>query len=239
MLIEAWRRHYDCVRPHGGLINGHRSNAGVTTMCSLSLLFPVGAAYALIYYAVFRYFIVRFDLATPGREPASAAPLPALDIGGDGRASRFVEALGGRANLEAIDACTTRLRLIVRDQAAVDEGGLKRLGARGVIRPSPRDLQVVIGPTADQLARDMREVSSEREGKSGFDPLARAFGGVYNIRSATVQAGRIVVMLVDPDRADGSAIDAASPRGAVEIKPNRWQIIAGPTADDVVRALQQ
>jgi PTS system N-acetylglucosamine-specific IIC component len=33
------------------------------------LILVVGAAYAVIYYAVFRFMIVKFDLKTPGREP--------------------------------------------------------------------------------------------------------------------------------------------------------------------------
>ena len=36
------------------------------------LLLPVGAAYAAIYYGLFRWAIVRFDLPTPGREPLDA-----------------------------------------------------------------------------------------------------------------------------------------------------------------------
>lgn len=35
-------------------------------------LLPVGLAYAALYYAMFRYFIIRFDLPTPGRDVAGA-----------------------------------------------------------------------------------------------------------------------------------------------------------------------
>lgn len=73
------------------------------------------------------------------------------------RGARYLAALGGRGNLESIEACTTRLRLVVHDQQIVDEAQLKALGARGVIRVSDHGLQVVIGPIADQLAREMRD----------------------------------------------------------------------------------
>ena len=44
---------------------------------------------------------------------------------------------GRTANIRSVDACTTRLRLICDYfQSSVDEGALKRLGARGVVRPS-------------------------------------------------------------------------------------------------------
>ncbi|WP_179563036.1 N-acetylglucosamine-specific PTS transporter subunit IIBC [Sphingomonas sp. R3G8C] len=119
------------------------------------LLIPVGLAYAVIYYGVFRWAIVRFDLKTPGRDdapPASSdAPVPAGE-----RGQAFVLALGGAANLVEVGACTTRLRLVVADQAGVDEATLRSLGAKGLIRPSPRALQVVLGPQADQVAVEIR-----------------------------------------------------------------------------------
>jgi N-acetylglucosamine PTS system EIICBA or EIICB component len=33
------------------------------------VIIPVGLAFAVIYYAIFRFAIVKFDLPTPGREP--------------------------------------------------------------------------------------------------------------------------------------------------------------------------
>ncbi|WP_168557292.1 MULTISPECIES: N-acetylglucosamine-specific PTS transporter subunit IIBC [unclassified Novosphingobium] len=119
------------------------------------LLIPVGLAYAAIYYGVFRWAIVRFDLKTPGRDDAPPAssdgPVPARE-----RGQAFVLALGGAANLVEVGACTTRLRLVVADQAGVDEATLRSLGAKGLIRPSPRALQVVLGPQADQVAVEIR-----------------------------------------------------------------------------------
>src|SRR6202030_924212 len=68
----------------------------------------------------------------------------------------WISALGGAANLVSVDACTTRLRLLVANQAAVDEGALKQLGVRGLVRPSANTLQVVIGTLADQVAGEIR-----------------------------------------------------------------------------------
>ena len=42
------------------------------------------------------------------------------------------------------------------DQSRVDEAALKRLGARGMIKPSATALQVVVGAEADQVAGEMR-----------------------------------------------------------------------------------
>jgi PTS system N-acetylglucosamine-specific IIC component len=40
------------------------------------LLIPVGLLYAVLYYMIFRWAIVRFDLKTPGREPVSQTAAP-------------------------------------------------------------------------------------------------------------------------------------------------------------------
>ena len=141
------------------------------------LLLPIGAAYFGLYYGVFRFAIVRFDLRTPGREnvegvsPAmTAAPSGA---GAADRARSYITALGGAGNLELVTACTTRLRLTVRTQAKVDIGELKRLGARGVVKPSATALQVVVGPTADLLAGEIREAMASMAKESPTDPGSR------------------------------------------------------------------
>jgi len=121
------------------------------------LLLPIGAIYAGVYYGLFRLAIRRFDLKTPGRELEGEAPM--AQVSGEGQASRgaeFLVALGGAANIVSVDACTTRLRLAVRDHTALDEARLKALGARGIVRPSPTAAQIVLGPIADAVAMDIR-----------------------------------------------------------------------------------
>jgi len=195
------------------------------------MLLPIGAAYALIYYAVFRFAIRRWNLQTPGREVEAAAEGEATEIAG-GRGASFVAAMGGSTNLSEIAACTTRLRLIVVDPAQVDEPALKRLGARGILRPSASGVQVVLGPIADAVAMEMRaavesgpiaataraptpvtaapvqEVAAKAQ-TSLPDTLVRAMGGADNIVSASHHAGRWRVVLVDPSRQAGTAPDQA------------------------------
>jgi PTS system N-acetylglucosamine-specific IIC component len=179
------------------------------------MLFPVGAAYALVYYTLFRWVIVRFDLKTPGREPADDV-VPVLATGSaDEKALAFVAALGGAANLAAIDACTTRLRLTVRDTQAIDERALKALGARGVLRPSPTSVQVVIGGIADGLAMDMRaaldrpapaaSAAPSAAGRDNADvpaSLIAALGGADNVLTVERRPGRIRAQLRDSRQAD-------------------------------------
>ncbi len=81
-------------------------------------------------------------------------PRPMQDAGSRGQ--NFVAALGGVGNLKNVDACTTRLRLKVVDNNLIREADLKALGARGLIKPAPGSVQVVLGPIADMVADEIR-----------------------------------------------------------------------------------
>ena len=120
------------------------------------LLIPVGLAYFGLYYGLFRFFIVRFNLKTLGRETDEAAPR-AEPAGGSAPAYAWINALGSASNLRSVEACATRLRLVVADSGRIDERELKALGAHGVLRLADGALQVVVGPIADQLASEIRD----------------------------------------------------------------------------------
>jgi PTS system N-acetylglucosamine-specific IIC component len=196
------------------------------------LLLPVGAAYFVLYYAVFRIVIQRFNLATPGREAVAVAANPQSASGS--REEGFLAALGGAANLVSIDACTTRLRLIVADQSKVDEAALKALGARGVIRPSDKALQVVLGPIADQVAIDIRKVAAQGAKPvapgTDRDRLLATLGGSGNLSTLVARGSRLLVDVKDPAKVVEDALHDAAPRGAVRTAPTRWQLIIGPDA---------
>ncbi len=195
------------------------------------LLVPVGLVYAAVYYTVFRWVIVRFDLRTPGRDIVAADVTQAVAAGG--HAAAMIAALGGAANLVTIDACTTRLRLIVRDQRAIDEAVLKRLGARGVLRPSADGLQVIVGPTADSLARSLREAAAAGTGDAAL--LLAALGGAANVAAMRAISSRIIVSIRDEAQVDAAAVAAAG-RGAVRTEFRTWHVIIGPNAPAIVRA---
>jgi PTS system N-acetylglucosamine-specific IIC component len=129
------------------------------------MLLVQGVAFGAVYYAVFRALIVRFDLATPGREASEAPPQDAQSEEGEpveqsSVSRRCVDALGGLANLDEVDACITRLRLTLHDPGRVDEPALKALGAAGVIRVGPRGVQVVFGPRAERMAEEIKALQS-------------------------------------------------------------------------------
>jgi PTS system N-acetylglucosamine-specific IIC component len=205
------------------------------------LLIPVGLAYFGIYYATFRFAIVRFDLKTPGREPEGETPLAAVLTVDRPRGRAFVDALGGAANLASIDACTTRLRLVVADQAAIDEPALKGLGARGFVRPSPRDLQVVLGPIADEVAREMRDSLGApapavavvtapapvlaAADRSDAAAILAGLGGRANVREVEAAANRLLVRLADIAAIDIDALKRAGMRALANSAPGRAQLV--------------
>jgi PTS system N-acetylglucosamine-specific IIC component len=207
------------------------------------LLLPIGAIYFGLYYAVFRYAIQRFDLKTPGREPEDADTATADAGAGAGDAAGWVTALGGPANLEKVDACTTRLRLVVVDSQSIDEAALRRLGSRGIVRPSSNTLQVVVGPIADQLAGDIRRAL--RDGKApvarrapDIEALARAFGGQANLAGVEVFSTRLKLTMKDAKAVDIAVLKAAGFRGAVQIADAAWHVIVGPNAEATALALR-
>jgi PTS system N-acetylglucosamine-specific IIC component len=163
------------------------------------LLLPVGLAYAALYYGLFRYCIVRFDLPTPGRERQVAVPAMAVADDAGGVAAGYVAALGGAVNFASIDACTTRLRLVLHDRARADPERLRALGASGSVKIGERGLQVVVGPVADQLAGEMR--AHVAKGASTADWLA-ALGGAGNVVRSEAVAGRVLVTVKDASRVD-------------------------------------
>lgn len=75
-----------------------------------------------------------------------------------GAAAAMLKALGGRDNVRSIGHCITRLRLRLRDPAAVDEAGLRAAGAAGVLRRADGEMHVVIGPGVHALAREMEKL---------------------------------------------------------------------------------
>ncbi|MBU3892981.1 N-acetylglucosamine-specific PTS transporter subunit IIBC [Serratia sp. Tan611] len=132
------------------------------------MLIPQGLVFFVIYYAVFRFTITKFNLMTPGRELAVAGDeTDGYDVdaaaGKDENATttlarRYVSAIGGSDNLTGIDACITRLRLNVKDSALVNDALAKRLGASGVIRLNKQSVQVIVGTQAELIASAMRGV---------------------------------------------------------------------------------
>ncbi len=118
------------------------------------LLIPLGLLFGVVYYFLFVWFIRTFNLSTPGRVELETAEIPSSEGGRsvESLAAEYLKALGGRENVESLDACITRLRLVLKDASAVTDEPLKVLGCTGVLRSKGNTMQVVVGTKAEILA---------------------------------------------------------------------------------------
>ena len=135
---------------------------------NIPLLVGLGVAFFALYYFMFRFAIVKWNMRTPGREPdaefeaeqsANLTDDGGAAAGGSGspalaKAEQLIAAFGGRSNLVNVDACITRLRMEVGDKANVDQARLKALGAAGVIEVG-NNVQAIFGTQAEALKNDI------------------------------------------------------------------------------------
>ena len=97
--------------------------------------------------------------ATPARASAPAGVVPPVrDPDAARKASAYIAAVGGKANIVQVEACAeTRLRLVLRDQAQVREAALEAEGIAAVVKlDEGKTLHLLAGLNADQYAAEMR-----------------------------------------------------------------------------------
>jgi PTS system N-acetylglucosamine-specific IIC component len=220
------------------------------------LVFPVGLAYAVIYYFVFDFCIRRFNLKTPGREDVAVNEKAVLTE--NERASAYIKALGGAENLLTVGACTTRLRLEMVDRNKASDADLKALGAMAVVRPGKGgSLQVVVGPMADSIADEIRlampalgravlvETAVVDEPKvmavagSEAQQWLNALGGSDNV----LQLDCIAMTRIRLQLADGKALSEAQLKdlgchGVSQLDGGIWHLLVGDKAASLSGALE-
>ncbi|TYG34713.1 hypothetical protein FW755_06260 [Lonepinella koalarum] len=72
------------------------------------------------------------------------------------KAVAFLNALGGKENIQEITACITRLRLKLVDLAVVDENQLTQLGSKGNIVVGENELHIVLGKQASEISESIK-----------------------------------------------------------------------------------
>lgn len=143
------------------------------------LFFGVGLVFSVIYFFIFRFAILKWNIKTPGREDTGEAkmfkkadyrekrakeknkqshdqgssdndPIADLDPNAQ-KAIHFLEGLGGGNNITNINNCATRLRVSVADESLVAEDGFfKQYGAHGLVK-NGKALQVIVGLDVPQV----------------------------------------------------------------------------------------
>ena len=125
------------------------------------MLLVEGLVVAVIYYSLFRFIIVRFNLKTPGREEDDADTDMAVELSNNDYtqvAAIILEGLGGKDNITSIDNCITRLRIEIKDYTSVDEKKIKSAGVAGIIRPSKTAVQIIIGTKVQFVADEFKKL---------------------------------------------------------------------------------
>jgi len=115
----------------------------------------VGLIWLSLYYVTFTFLIAKFKVPTPGRERKDVEL--EFILAKDEVAIETLKALGGKENIEEIDACITRLRVAVKEVVKVDQEGLKSLGATAVLEVKG-GVQAIFGAKADILKQKIQEM---------------------------------------------------------------------------------
>ena len=97
------------------------------------------------------------EAPSPIKAPAQAGIQPKLrDPLAAEKASALIKALGGKANIQRVDACAeTRLR-VVTTNGALDEAALRAAGVEAIVKLPDHVIHLLTGLNADQYAAEMR-----------------------------------------------------------------------------------
>ena len=124
------------------------------------MIIPLGIAAFIVFYVVFRFAIVKFNLKTPGREDddVDETTVKLANNNFTEVAKIILEGVGGKENVASIDNCITRLRLEIKDYTKVDEKKIKSAGVAGVLRPGKTSVQVIIGTKVQFVADEFKKL---------------------------------------------------------------------------------
>ena len=139
-------------------------------MSHIYLIVPVGLAAIVIWFLAFRFFILKFDLKTPGREDEGeeidlskmnrkafeaqkAAGGAAVAVAGVGTAvvdddatnvQHIIDGLGGPDNIVSLMNCFTRLRIDLKDMNLINEDEVNKFKNSGIVR-GKNNVQIIVG----------------------------------------------------------------------------------------------
>lgn len=132
------------------------------------IIVAVGCVQAVINYFLFKWWIIKFNVKTPGRggdyddSLAFAAEIANVDTNVREtntlsnakitdpkvlKAQIIIKGLGGIGNIAEVDSCMSRLRVEVKDMSQVDEETLKKTGCSGIVKPDASNIQIIYGTT--------------------------------------------------------------------------------------------
>ena len=143
----------------------------------------IGLVFTAIYYFLFRFLILKFNIPLPGRKKdeedvklyskndykskkGSDDKANTTSTGNEfeDKANYYLEGLGGKENIKDVTNCTTRLRLTVNDIDKVEDSGYftHNQMAHGLVK-SGKNVQVVVGMSVPQVREAFENIVNEEE----------------------------------------------------------------------------
>ncbi|WP_057492900.1 alpha-glucoside-specific PTS transporter subunit IIBC [Staphylococcus epidermidis] len=139
----------------------------------------IGIIFVAIYYFLFKYLILKFDIPLPGRKKGEEevklfSKQDYNDKKGDStrnhspnseyeeKAMYYLEGLGGKENIKDVTNCTTRLRLTVKDESKVQESAYftHNQMSHGLVK-SGKSVQVVVGMSVPQVREAFENIVND------------------------------------------------------------------------------
>ena len=170
------------------------------------------------------------------------------------------------SNIRTLDACITRLRVELLDNARANPDALRALGASGVM-VVPGGMQAVFGTRSENLKTDMEEYMKSSgaaiaapatapipatpaagarqapltpELRSRARAIIEALGGAENIVLAELCAlTRLRVELRNADHISDAELTKAGALGAWRVSPNIVHVIVGEDAPELAEAVAE
>lgn len=127
------------------------------------LIIPLGLAAFAVFYGAFFFIIKRYRIKIPGSDGEETKYEKRNDtggnsLGGDSIAKKILSHIGGKDNVVSAGCCTTRLRIEVKNEAAVKRDRLLFDGVKGVVMPGGGSVQIVIGPNVEFVLEDLKRL---------------------------------------------------------------------------------
>lgn len=121
----------------------------------------LGIGNFIVFYFVFKWFIVKFKLETPGREEfeiEESASVLLKEKNWPAIAEIVIEGLGGQENIVNVENCISRLRIDLKNPELVNQVKIKDSGCAGIFFPSSNHIHVVFGPHVEFVRHAVDDV---------------------------------------------------------------------------------
>ncbi len=209
--------------------------------------FVLGPLWAMMYYVVFTFCILKFNLRTPGREIETT-------VSGDSaqtedrdqtKAEKLIAAFGNAPNIVSLDSCITRIRVVIKDKTLVNKEALIKLGATAVMMV-PGGVQAIFGTNSENLRTSMDErlkrTSSRPKANAVIESIEIApnsrdvkikdlafmklLGGADNvIKASHVAHSRLRIELKNEEKLDQSLLSGFGVTAVMKIKAHHFHLI--------------